>query len=60
MDTRHHDCCAGIFARDVNSFVSVLEELGNPFKEESLDLLVLDTKEITNPSKGVRRRVVGV
>jgi hypothetical protein len=26
--------------------VAVIEELGNPFEEESQDLLVLDTKEI--------------
>ena len=36
VDTRHHDqtSCAG-FARDVDSLVSVIEELGNPFKEEA-------------------------
>ena len=27
-----------------------MEELGNPFEEESEDLLVLDSKEITDPS----------
>ncbi len=53
VDTRHHDQTPAVqasFARDVNSLVSVIEELGNPFKEESQDLLVLDTKEITNPA----------
>ena len=38
------------FARDVHSLVTVIEELGNPFKEESQDLLVFDTKEITDPA----------
>ena len=27
-----------------------MEELGNPFEEENEDLLVLDSKEIANPS----------
>ena len=50
VDTHHHDQTHAVqasFARDVDSLVSVIEELGNSFKQESLDLLV-DTKEITN------------
>ncbi|KAG1657834.1 Metal resistance protein YCF1 [Nymphon striatum] len=31
---------------DVRSLVKVMEELGNPFEEDSLDLVALDTKEI--------------
>lgn len=34
------------FAKDVVSMVSAIEEMGNPFSEESTDLFVLDTKEI--------------
>ena len=48
MDTRHHDQNPGVqtaFAKDVRSLVSVIEDLGNPFEEEST---VLDTKEITD------------
>ncbi len=51
VDTRHHDQTPSIqaaFAKDVRSLVSVIEDLGNPFEEESTDLLVLDTKEITD------------
>ena len=45
VDTRHHDQTASV---DVRSLVTVIEELGNPFEEESQDLLVLDTKEIAD------------
>ena len=31
-----------------------MEELGNPFDEESQDLLVLDTKEIAHPDDIVK------
>jgi hypothetical protein len=33
------------FAKDVHSLVSAIEDLGNPFEEESTDLLVLVTKK---------------
>ena len=33
---------------DVLSLISVIEHLGNPFEEESTDLLVLDSKEIAD------------
>ena len=49
--TRHHDQLPSIqatFATDVRSLVSTIEDLGNSFEEESTDLLVLDTKEITD------------
>ena len=39
------------FAKNVHSLVTVIEELGNPFEEESQDLLLLDTKEIANPTE---------
>ena len=32
--------------KDVLSLVSAIEEMGNPFQEDSTDLLVLDSKEI--------------
>ena len=50
-NTEHHDQTASIqaaFARDVCSLVSTMEEFGNPFEEESSDLLVLDSKEIVD------------
>ena len=34
------------FFKDVKSLVATMEDLGNPFLEESQDLIVLDTKEI--------------
>ena len=52
-DTRHHDQTPSVqtsFAKDVRALVSVIEELGNPFEEESMDLVVLDTKEIAGPA----------
>ena len=45
MDARGDKC-----ARGVRSLVAVIEELGNPFEEDSQDLLVLDTKEIADPA----------
>lgn len=48
-NTRHLEqvpCIQNAFAKDVKSLTSVIEEMGNPFGEESTDLLVLDTKEI--------------
>ena len=38
------------FVKDVQSMVNVTEDFGNPFQEESPDLLVLDTKEIAPPA----------
>ena len=34
------------FSKDVDSLVTKMEELGNPFLEHSKDLLTLDTQEI--------------
>ena len=36
------------FGKDVLSLINVMEDLGNPFEEEGTDLLVLDSKEITD------------
>ena len=52
-ETCHHDQTVSVqasFAQYVSSLVRVIEELGNPFEEESQDLIVLDTKEIANPA----------
>ena len=38
------------FFKDVKSLVAAMEDLGNPFLEESEDLIVLDTKEIAGPA----------
>lgn len=44
--TNHHDQSV----KDVQSMVNVMEDFGNPFEEESRDLLVLDTNEIAPPA----------
>ena len=47
----HHDETAGVnkaFQKDVASFFNTIKELGNPFEEESKDLIALDTKRITD------------
>ena len=47
--TCHHDQTTHVqtaFADDVHSLLSVIEDFGNPFEEESADLIVLDTKII--------------
>ena len=36
--------------KDVSSLVSAIDDLGNPFEEESEDLLVLHTKEVADSS----------
>ena len=38
------------FANDICSLVTVIEELVNPLEEESQDLLLLDIKEIADPT----------
>ena len=38
------------FFKDVKCPVTMIENFGNPFLEESDDLIVLDTKEITGPA----------
>ena len=47
----HHDQTASVqnaFRTDVCSLGNVMEELGNPFEEQSEDLFVLDSKEIAD------------
>jgi len=46
---RHHDQTLSVqasFTEDVRSLVKVMQELGNPFEEDSPDLVAPDTKEI--------------
>ena len=53
--THYHDQMASVqlsFAKDVHSLVPVIEELGNPFEEESQYLQVLDTKEVAEHAAG--------
>ena len=38
------------FLQNVEALFTVLKEMGNPFQEESADLLVLDTKNIADPA----------
>ena len=50
---RHHEQAKSTqvtFAQHVKSMVEVIEEMGNPFLEESKDLLRLDTRDIIDPS----------
>ena len=47
--THHHEQTNSVqkkFVQDVRALTAVIEEMGNPFEEESTDLLVLDTQEI--------------
>jgi hypothetical protein len=56
----HHEQQPGVqfaFVKDVKALTAVIQEMGNPFLEESNDLLVLDTKDIMDESvtKTVRK-----
>ena len=45
------------FLKDVQPLTLVLQDMGNPFLEESNDLLVLDTKYIMESEAGTVRKV---
>lgn len=48
-DTQYHEqtpAVQNVFAKDVQAFVDTVEVMGNPFLEDSKELLVLDTKDI--------------
>ena len=48
-DKRHHEQMPSVQKasfKDVQALISILEEMGNPFTEDSTELIVLDTKEI--------------
>ena len=52
VKTDHHEENRSLqmtFFKDVKSLVAAMEGLGNPFMEESKELLVLDTKDIACP-----------
>ena len=38
------------FGRDITSLTAVIEEMGNPFPENSNDLLVLDSRDLADPA----------
>ena len=55
-DVQHHEEVKGVqeaFAKEVKNLCSTIEEMGNPFKESSEGLLVLDTRDILDPSIAV-------
>ncbi|KAK3747214.1 hypothetical protein QZH41_014645, partial [Actinostola sp. cb2023] len=48
-ETKHHDQMTSVqktFVKEVKALIDAVEELGNPFREDSGELLVLDTKDI--------------
>ena len=48
MNTRHHDQTANVqeaFVKDVRSLLDVIDELGNSFEEERLELIALHRKK---------------
>ncbi|KAL9953154.1 hypothetical protein ACROYT_G040524 [Oculina patagonica] len=52
-NTCHHEQVSSVqkaFAKDVQNLIEVIDEMGNPFREDSTDLIVLDTKEIVPKS----------
>ena len=54
-DHKHHEQYPGVqvaFLEEVKCLVDVIEEMGNPFMEQSEDLLALDTRDILHTSVG--------
>ena len=52
IDSRHHEATVGAqraFFENVKIMTTVLQDMGNPFQDESSELL-LDTKNIADPS----------
>ena len=50
-EKQHHEQTREIqttFKKDVTALVDVIDDMGNPFQEESVDLLVLDSKNIAD------------
>ena len=51
--TQHHEeekSTQLSFTKDVKSLISVIDDMGNPFTDESGDLLVLETKDLADAS----------
>ena len=46
------------FLKDVQSLTVVMQDMGNPFLEESNDVLVLDTKYIMESVPGTVMKVI--
>jgi len=49
----HHEHHLGIqanFMKDVKSLIGVMEDMGDTFLEQSLDLMVLDARDIVDAS----------
>ena len=52
-DFRHHEQrkhAQMTFGQDITSLTDVIEEMGNPFAENSKDLLVLDSRDLADPA----------
>ena len=52
-DFRHHEQTKHAqmtFGRDITSLTDVIEDMGNPFAENSKDLLVLDSRDLADPA----------
>ncbi len=52
-DHRHHEQTKSMqvaFFNQVKALSDIIEEMGNPFIDESNDLLVLDTRDLADPS----------
>ena len=50
-DFRHHELTKHAqmtFGRDITSLTGVIEQMGNPFAENSNDLLVLDSRDLAD------------
>ena len=53
LDLRHHEEAKHVeksFVRDVKILTNTIEEMGNAFTENSTDLLVLDSRDLADPS----------
>ena len=53
IDIRHREATVGAqaaFFENMKAMTTVLQDMGNPFQDESSDLLSLDTKNTVNPS----------
>ena len=53
IDSRHHEATVGAhtaFFDNVKATTTVLQDMGNPFHDETSDLLSLDTKNIADSS----------
>ena len=52
LETRHHEQTKSTqvtFGQHISKLVEVMEEMGNPFLEETTDLLRLNTRDIMDP-----------